>query len=102
GVAQKLGLLDANGHVLELAKGAGCAACLRSGYRGREVIAEVLVLTPEIRELILHRAQERDVEEAAHRAGMRTLREHGLQKAIAHLTSLDEVFRTTVGETPEG
>lgn len=101
GVARKLGLLDASGRVRELARGAGCAACLRSGYRGRDVIAEMLVLTPEIRDLILRRAQERDIEEAARRTGMRTLREHGLQKALAHLTSLDEVFRTTMGEAAE-
>jgi len=98
GVAQKLGLLDQHGQVLELVKGAGCPACFRSGYRGREVIAEVLMLTPEIRTLILRGAQEREIEEAARKAGMRTLREHALQKVTAHVTSLDEVFRTTIGE----
>jgi type II secretory ATPase GspE/PulE/Tfp pilus assembly ATPase PilB-like protein len=102
GLAQKLGLLDARGQVRELAKGSGCASCLQSGYRGREVIAEALVLTPEIRELILRHAQEREIEEAARKAGMRTLREHGFQKVITHITSLDEVFRTTIGELVEG
>jgi type II secretory ATPase GspE/PulE/Tfp pilus assembly ATPase PilB-like protein len=102
GVAQKLGLLDASGQALELAKGAGCAVCFRSGYRGREAVAEVLVLTPEIRELILRRAQEGEIEVAARKAGMRMLREHAIQKVMAQVTSLDEVFRTTLGEVVEG
>ncbi len=101
GLAQKLGLLSANGQVPEVARGSGCSSCFQSGYRGREVIAEVLVLTPETRALILRRAQERELEEAARKAGMQTLREHGLQKVLAHVTTLDEVFRTTIGDAVE-
>ncbi|MBI2885274.1 MAG: Flp pilus assembly complex ATPase component TadA [Candidatus Omnitrophica bacterium] len=100
-LAKKFGLVDARGRVVELVKGEGCGACFQSGYRGREVIAEVLTIVPPMRELILHRPQERELEESARQSGMRTLREHGLQKAIAHLTSLDEVIRTTVGESVE-
>ena len=102
GVAQKLGLVDAKGEVAELARGTGCSACFQSGYRGREVIAEVLSLTPEVRELILRRASEREIEEAARKAGMRTLREHAIEKATTHVTTLDEIFRTTIGEGLEG
>ena len=102
GLAQQLGLLDEQGQVPTLAKGEGCAACFQSGYRGREVIAEVFSLTPPIRELIVRRASEREIEDAARRAGMQTLREHGLQKAVSRVTSLEEVFRTTIGETVEG
>jgi len=102
GLAQKLGLLDPSGEPLKLAKAGACSSCFQSGYRGREVIAEVLVLTPEVRELILRRAQEREIEEAARTGGMTTLREHGLQKVVAQATSLDEIFRTTIGEQVEG
>ncbi len=102
GVAQKLGLVDAKGEVAELARGSGCSACFQSGYRGREVIAEVLSLTPEVRELILRRASEREIEEAARKAGMQTLREHAIEKATTHVTTLDEIFRTTIGEWVEG
>jgi len=101
GVAKQLGLLGPNGEIPELARSTGCHLCAESGYRGREVIGEVLVLTPEVRGLILKQAQEREIEAAAQAAGMKTLREHGVQKAVAHVTSLDEVFRTTVGETIE-
>ena len=100
-IAKKFGLLDAQGRPLELVKGEGCGSCFQSGYRGREVIAEVLVLTPAMRELIIRRPQERELEDLARQAGMRTLREHGIQKVRAHLTSLDEIVRTTVGESVE-
>jgi len=94
GLAAKLGLPED----VELAKGVGCRACFNSGYAGREVIAEVLMLTPEVRDLILRRAPERDLQAAARKQGMKTLREHGLAKVVAQLTTLDEVFRTTIGE----
>jgi type IV pilus assembly protein PilB len=98
GVATKLGLLDTHGEPLELVRGHGCRACFQSGYAGREVIAETLVMTPEVRELILRRAPEREVERVARNEGMQALREHGLAKVINHITTLEEVFRTTIGE----
>ena len=101
GIAAKLGLLDKRGEPLELVRGAGCRSCMQSGYTGREIIAETLILNPEIRELILRRASERDVEQAARKAGMNTLREQGLAKAVDHVTTLNEVFRTTMGEAVE-
>ena len=101
GMAEKAGLLDAQGKPLTVARGAGCQSCAQSGYRGREVIAEFFVMTPEVRELVLRRANERDIEVAARKGGLRTLREHGLQKVRAHITTLEEVFRTTSGELVE-
>ncbi len=100
-IAERLGILGPDGEPPELLKGAGCRSCYQSGYAGREVIAETLIMNPEIRELILKRAPQRELEQAARRGGMKTLREHGLIKALAHVTTLDEVFRTTIGETVE-
>ena len=101
GLAEKLGLLDKRGDPLELARGAGCRACFQSGYAGREVIAEVLIMTPEIRQLVLTRSPEREVQNAARKQGMKTLREQGLAKVVAGLTTLDEIFRTTIGDVVE-
>jgi type IV pilus assembly protein PilB len=98
GLAAKLGLLDEKGEPLELVRGVGCRSCFQSGYAGREVIAEVLIMTPEIREAVLRRGAERDVEQIARKQGMKTLREQGLAKVADRITTLDEVFRTTVGE----
>jgi type II secretory ATPase GspE/PulE/Tfp pilus assembly ATPase PilB-like protein len=100
-LAVKLELLDRQGEPLELVRGQGCRFCFDSGYLGREVIAETLIMTPETRELILRRAPEREVQQAARKAGMKSLREQGLAKAINHVTTLDEVFRTTIGEVVE-
>ncbi len=101
GIAQRLGLLDLRGEPVELVRGKGCRVCFQSGYAGREVIAEVMVFTPEVRELVLQRQPERDIEQAARRRGMKILREQGLNKAREHLTTLDEVFRTTIGDVVE-
>ena len=97
-----MGLLDDRKEPVELARGKGCRACYQSGYAGRDVIAELLLLTPAIRDLILRRAPERDLVAAAQQDGMKTLRDHGLAKAAKRLTTLDEVFRTTIGQVVEG
>ena len=100
-LAAQLGLMDAHGKPLELARGTGCRACFQSGYVGREVVAEVLVMTPEVRELILRKASELEIEAVARRQGLKTLREQALDKVRRHVTTLDELFRTTVGEAVE-
>ncbi|MBI3321078.1 MAG: type II/IV secretion system protein, partial [Candidatus Omnitrophica bacterium] len=100
-VATKLGLLDAHHEVLELVRGRGCRSCFQSCYAGREVLAETLLMTPKIRELILRRAPEREIQSAAQHEGMKTLREQGLAKVARHITTLEEVFRTTIGEVVE-
>ncbi len=78
-----------------LFKPKGCSQCFNSGYIGRLIIAEVLSLTPKIRDLILIRALEDDIKEAARQEGMQTLREDGLLKCYAGTTSLEEVMRVT-------
>ena len=98
GVATRLGLVDQQGQPLEIIRGKGCRVCFGSGYAGREVIAEVLMITPEVRQLVLKRASERDIEAVARKQGMRTLREQALTKVVERHTSLEEVFRTTIGD----
>jgi type IV pilus assembly protein PilB len=100
GIVKRLGLEGAK-DIPELLRAVGCRSCFQSGYAGREVIAETLLLTPEVRELILRNAPEKEIEAQAREQGMRLLREQGLAKALAHITTIEEVFRTTVGETLE-
>jgi type IV pilus assembly protein PilB len=76
-------------------RGKGCERCFNLGYSGRTALAEVLVLTPQIRQLILGRAQEHVIKEEARKAGMKTLRENGLEEAAKGNTSLEEVLRVT-------
>ncbi len=100
-LADRLGLLDKQGNPVELKKPVGCKSCYQSGYLGREVIAEVLMMSPEIREQVLKGEPEKLIEQTARRQGMKTLREQGLVKAMNHITSLEEVFRTTLGDVVE-
>lgn len=80
---------------LEFFRGRGCPHCFNKGYSGRVGIAEVLVLTPAIRDLILKRAQEHIIKEQARKEGMQTLREDGLRAVLQGLTTLEEVARVT-------
>ncbi|MCX5713795.1 MAG: ATPase, T2SS/T4P/T4SS family [Candidatus Omnitrophica bacterium] len=76
-------------------RGKGCPNCLNSGYNGRIVIAEVLILTPKVRELILARVQEHIIKQEARKEGMRTLRENGLELVYRGITTIEEVLRVT-------
>lgn len=76
-------------------RGKGCNRCFNLGYSGRISIAEVLLLSPKVRELILNRSQEYLIKQEARAEGMRTLREEGLDMVLKGITSLQEVLRVT-------
>lgn len=79
----------------EFFRGKGCPRCFNTCYSGRTAIAEVLLFTQRIRDLILSRAQEHIIKNEARREGMRTLREDGLGAALKGLTTIEEVLRVT-------
>lgn len=79
----------------DLRAGRGCGQCRGTGYKGRKAIAEMLLLTDEIRELIIARAPIRALKEAAFRAGVKTLREAALDMARHGETTLEEINRVT-------
>ncbi|TAN59678.1 secretion system protein E [bacterium] len=76
----------------------GCRECFNTGYRLRVILAEILMVSPAIKELILHKAQEHKIKQCARDEGMLTLREDGLAKARAGITSLEEVIRVTAAD----
>jgi general secretion pathway protein E len=76
-------------------RGAGCAACRGSGYRGRRAVGELLVMNDELSELILARAPVRRLKEAARAAGTLPLREAALALVAAGETTLEEANRVT-------
>ncbi|MDQ6971379.1 MAG: ATPase, T2SS/T4P/T4SS family [Mariprofundaceae bacterium] len=78
----------------------GCKHCSDIGYKGRVGVHEVLFITDQMRELIGTGATARDILRLAREEGMFTLFEDGLNKALAGITSLDEVLH--VGVPPEG
>jgi type IV pilus assembly protein PilB len=78
---------------LSFHRGRGCARCRGTGYNGRAGVFEVLAVDSGIQVLIRDRADARVVRQAAVHAGMKTLREDGLAKAIFQQTTLEEVLR---------
>lgn len=75
--------------------GKGCARCHHTGYRGRTGIFEILHVGEEIRSAILRRASTGEIRAAAVRAGMRSLRDVGVQAMLAGRTTIEEVLRET-------
>lgn len=71
----------------------GCSACRGTGYRGRASIAEIMMISDTMRDLILRRAPERDIRNKAIDEGMTPLLADGLHRAADGLTSLDDVIR---------
>ncbi len=76
----------------------GCSSCRQTGFSGRRVITEVLVLSPSLRNLILKKANADEVKDQARREGMTTLRESGIHKVLAGDTTVEEVLRVTVAD----
>jgi type IV pilus assembly protein PilB len=74
-------------------KGRGCARCGNTGYRGRTGAFEILVVDQGIHTLIRERADSRLVKQSAVNAGMKTLMDDALAKALFGQTTLDEVLR---------
>ena len=81
------------GKEVTLYKEVGCQSCNESGYRGRTGIHELLVVNNEIRDLLVGRPSIQDIRNAARKAGMKTLKQSGVQKVLAGITSLNEVMR---------
>ncbi len=79
-------------------KGKGCADCSNTGCRGRFGIFEVFVIDDDARKLIYEKVPSSVLRARAREMGMRTLREDGVRKVLAGLTTADEVIRATVGD----
>jgi len=76
-----------------LYRAVGCAACSRTGYRGRLAVHEVMVMSEEIRRMVVERYSSDDIKKTALSQGMLTLREDGLVKVAQGKTTLEELFR---------
>jgi len=73
----------------------GCPSCRGTGYSGRTTISEIIRVTPDIEEAIARRATATEIERIAIGEGMRTMAMDGLEKALAGLTSVEEVLKAT-------
>ena len=94
-------LLSQSGIPLQLAAsfrfmaGRGCGQCRSTGFKGRRAIAEIMILTDELREMIVAREPIRNLKEAARRGGTRFLRDAAVELVQEGLTSLEEINRVT-------
>ena len=73
----------------------GCNEC-RNGYKGRRGIYEIMVVDDELRRMILEGVSNIQLRTEAIKRGMKTLRQSGINNALAGHTSLEEVFATTL------
>ncbi|MEA5115033.1 MAG: type II secretion system ATPase GspE [Geobacteraceae bacterium] len=78
-----------------LYRGRGCDACFGLGTLGRTGIYELLLVDPQICSMIIRRAPSGEIKEYALAKGMKTLREDGLDKVAAGITTIEEVLRVT-------
>jgi type IV pilus assembly protein PilB len=76
-------------------KGNGCDACSGTGYKGRIAIYEVMVLSPELRDMVLSGASALEIKRGAIQQGMQTLRMSGLKNLQEGITTVEEVVRVT-------
>jgi type IV pilus assembly protein PilB len=81
-----------------LSEGAGCLECSGTGFHGRTAICELLDLTDRIREMIVDRRPTSEIKRIAREEGMITLRESGLAKIRAGMTTVKEINKVTFVE----
>jgi type IV pilus assembly protein PilB len=81
-----------------LVEGGGCLECSGTGFHGRTAICELLDLTDRIREMIVDRRPTSEIKRSAREEGMITLRESGLAKIRAGITTLKEINKVTFVE----
>jgi type II secretion system protein E len=78
---------------------AGCEKCRGKGFRGRMGIFEIFVADDDIRQMINRNATTLQLRQRTREMGMRTLREDGIRKVLAGLTTPEEVISSTMGES---
>ena len=78
--------------------GNGCDQCRGTGYKGRMGIFEIFILDDEVRHMINKRSSTLNLRQRARELGMRTLREDGVRKVLAGLTTAEEVISITIGD----
>jgi type II secretory ATPase GspE/PulE/Tfp pilus assembly ATPase PilB-like protein len=73
--------------------GKGCNVCSGSGYQGRTALFEIIEVTPEMQELMLHSPSTREIEALARKQGSRPMFEDGIAKVKHGTTTIAEVMR---------
>lgn len=77
----------------EVTIGIGCDACRHTGYRGRMAIHELIVITDDIKEMMMNNASMQKIKKHVNNKGVRFLVDDGLEKVKQGMTTIDEVLR---------
>jgi type IV pilus assembly protein PilB len=85
-----------DGSHLQFYRAVGCSWCGGSGYRGRIGLYELMVVSKDIRELILRRTSTDEIAHLAEKEGMIRLRDDGLLKAARGITTIEEALRVVL------
>lgn len=92
---QVLGVTEDQVRNSNVCKAMGCNHCNQKGYSGRTNIGELLFMTDDIRSLIMQRKDGNTIKKQAVKNGMITFREHGVQKVLAGITTIEELTSNT-------
>jgi general secretion pathway protein E/type IV pilus assembly protein PilB len=79
-------------------KGIGCDICKHLGYKGRMGIFEIFLIDDEVRHMINEKSSTVQLRKRAREMGMRTLREDGIRKVLAGMTTAEEVISVTMSD----
>ncbi|MBM4386712.1 MAG: Flp pilus assembly complex ATPase component TadA, partial [Deltaproteobacteria bacterium] len=90
-----LGFSEEESKTVATMKGRGCKTCNETGYKGRIALYEVMPVSDELKECILQGYSAIELKREAMRLGMRTLRQAGIEKVRAGVTTVDEILRVT-------
>jgi general secretion pathway protein E len=91
--------LAVEGETLTLYRPVGCDACAHTGYSGRMNIAEVLLISDSVRQLVTQRATASAIQQLGIKEGMDTMYRDGLAKVLRGLTSFEELMRVSEGDS---
>lgn len=73
----------------------GCSQCNQKGYIGRTLISELLIVTDDIRSLVMQRKDGSTIRKAAFANGMKSFRDHGVTKVLSGITTIEELLSNT-------
>jgi type IV pilus assembly protein PilB len=88
-----ISFLGLEGADIAYKRGAGCANCNGSGYRGRTGVFEVLIFDDDLRALIVDKASMSELQTYVEKAGMKTLRQNAIDRVIDGTTTIEEIVR---------
>ncbi len=91
----KLGVCPKEGERVMVSRGRGCPSCHDTGYKGRSGIFEFLLMTKEMKSLVMKTADANQIKQAAIEGGMITLQQDGAMKVLQGITTIEEVYRVS-------